>query len=349
MQRNGAALVAASLCLMLLTSGCAGGGGVVQHPGDRFPDEQYLVATATSSESIEDAETRARAALAAQIRSQIRSVLDDRTEQVSRNDDIVVETSTSSSIRQETSFDHMELFHADPQSRRQVGDRFHAAVYLERAEAHRVLRDDFEVAGERLRREATSLSAVPDHDLPGFAARFGEARAAWQTVRARALELRAVMGAFPAGYVGLRDHWLDAEAERHRRVDGLELALAVKPCVPAGDPLDSAALREELVQALDEMGLVVRGRACGDSGYLLSFQPRLRHRGMAGVVTSLTLVGELRDCRTGDRWEFTLEDEAWKAEAPRADSATRKLQATVTDASLRPLLADALLGRLPLR
>ena len=336
-------------CSLFLMNGCAGGGGMVKHPGDRYPALEFMVATATSAESMEDAETRARAALAAQIRSQIRSVVADESSQVSRGDDVEFESSTRSVIRQEAAFDHMELFHIDEESRRRAGGRYHAAVYLKRSEARRVLRDDYTVAAERMQREASSLTAVSDHDLPGFAARYGEAQTAWDILHARALEMRAVAGTFPVDYTRLRDQWLQVERERHRRIDGLELAVVVLPCIPTGDPLNHNAVREKMMQALDAMGLVVRGRDCGAGQYLLEIQPRFWHRGMAGVVTRLTFAGQLRDCLTGDRWEFNMDDYAWVAEGARAEDAVRKVQELVTAESLRPALAGALQGRLPLR
>ncbi|MEZ4386818.1 MAG: hypothetical protein R3D98_04450 [Candidatus Krumholzibacteriia bacterium] len=333
---------------LVLAAGC---GGSASGPAvrTRYPEAQYLVATGESSESQAQAEARARAALAAQIRSQIRSVLEDQSRQASRDGVISTESTTRSSIRQEAEFGRMELMRVDEASRRRRGGVYQATVYLDRAEARPVLQADYTAAAELLVREAASLDAVADDDLPGFAAHYALVRQAYAEAEARAMELRAVAGAIPVDFFDLRRIWFGAADQRQRRLDGLRLAVVINPPIPAGDPLDLAALREQVVAAVGDLGLVVRGRTCDDAPYLLVVQPRLWHKGMLGVESRLTFTGHLRDCRAGHRWEINLADPAWVADGARAEEAVRKLQMLVDAASLRPHLVEALADLLPLR
>ena len=343
-----AARVTATVLLVLGLAGCGGKPGVTSLPLDRYPEAEYMVAAGTSSESMADAEASARAALAAQIRSRIRSQIRDEARQETRDQVTTYEATTVRTIDQDAAFDRMELFRIDPRSRRERDGLYRAVATMSRSEARRALRADYEAAGEQLDRAVLGLQAVPAGDLPAFAIRFGEVREAFALLDRRALQLRAVTGLLPADYRQQRDLWFAAERERQRRVSGLRLGLAVRPCIPAGDPLDSGVVRLEVLQALAGMGLTVRGEDCGD-GYLLDLQPRLWHVGLTGVVTRLTFGGELRDCRTGDHWDVHLEHERWQAEGTRAEAATRAVAETVDEQTLRAALTDALGGHLPLR
>lgn len=344
------AAAVAIICLAgALAAGCGGGAAGQAAVGRRFPEAEFMVASATSTEGQADAEARARAALAAQIRSRISSVLTSELQEESRDGVSSSMASTRSDIVQEAAFDRMELMRVDEASRRHAGGLHHATVYLSRDEARAVLRTDYTDAAARLAREAAPLTGVPDHDLPGFATRYATVRRAYATVEARAMELRAITGALPAGFVASRDLWYGAEAERMRRLEGLRLAVAVAEPIPAGDPIDRASLRQDVVHALGAAGLAVRGDACADAPYLLVIQPRLWHQGMLGVVSRLSLAGHLQDCRSGDRWEIELMDEAWVSEAARADEAVRKVQKLVDAATLRRHLVEALADHLPLR
>jgi len=341
-------VVVAFLMGSLLLVGCAGtGAGPVV--GLRFPDAEFMVASATSPLAQDQAEARARAALAAQIRSRIRTVMVDEFTEESLDGVSTTTSSTHRDIVQEAAFDRMELIQLDAGSGRHADGLYHATVYLSRAEARTVLGADYSAAAARLAREAAPLADVPDHDLPGFAARYAAVREAYAVVEARAMELRAITGALPAGFFATREQWFAAETERTRRLEHLRLALTVSPPVPAGDPFDRGVLRQDLVEALVAAGLSVRGTVCGDAPYLLVVQPRLVHQGMLGVVTRLSLLGYLQDCRTGDRWEIDLRDDAWVSEAPRADEAVRKVQKLVDAAALRRHLVVALGNHLPLR
>lgn len=341
------AAVVALLGLSVLL-GC-GGSAMRQDPGLRFPEAEFMVATATSAETQDQAEARARAALAAQIRSRIRTVMVNEFREVALDGVSSTTSSTRRDIVQEAAFDRMELIRLDEDSRRHADGLYHATVSLSRAEARTVLGTDYSAATARLAREAAPLAGVPDHDLPGFAARYASVRQAYALVEARAMELRAITGALPAGFFTTRDLWFAAEAERLRRLEYLRLAVTVSPPVPAGDPIDRGALRQDLVEALVAAGVSVRGVACAEASYLLVVQPRLTHRGMLGVVTRLSLMGYLQDCGTGDRWEIDLADDAWVSEAPRAEEAVRKVQRRVDATALRRHLVEALGDHLPLR
>lgn len=329
-------------------TGC-GGAGAVRNLGLQFPEAEFMVATATSPVAADQAEARARAALAAQIRSRIRTVMVDEFREESRDGDSTTSSTTQRDIVQEAAFDRMELIRLDEASRRHANGLHHATVYLSRAEARTVLGADYSAAAARLAREAPPLAGIADDDLPGFAARYAMVRQAYAEVEARAMEIRAIGGSLPAGFFATRDLWFAAEVERSRRMEHLRLAVTVSPPVPAGDPIDRGALRQDLVEALGAAGLSIRGASCTEAPYLLVVQPRLTHQGMLGVVTRLNLMGYLQDCGTGDRWEIDLTDDAWTSEAPRADDAVRKVQKRVDARTLRRHLVEALSDHLPLR
>ncbi len=353
-RRDAAALrAAASLGVMLLSlaaGGCAGGDGspAVATAVDQWPDDRYVTASATSTASFEDAEMRARQAVAARIRSTLESELRSRSETRIDAAGERSETVTNRFLSQQVAFSHAELIRVDHQSRREDDGVYHVVAYLPRQDAGRILRRDYDAAAAAMQRHADALEAVPPGDLPGFAAAYGETRRQWQAVHRSAMELWVIAGNPPVSFRQDQARWNAVEDRRLELIAGVPMAFSLLEPRPAGDTLDAARLRQEFLEALTEAGLSIRGDRCDGDGYLIEFQPRLHYRGVIGVICRLDFAGRLIDCATGDAWDLHLEDEAFLGEGANTWAARKGAADRVTADALAPLLIEALGSSLPL-
>ena len=338
---------AAVLVAAVVMSGCNSAPAVQTAPQATYPEAMYLVATGTSPDSFEDAENRARTAIAAQIRSTLAS----QTTSDIRSDNVdgleSYESSTQQTMRQDTAFSHAELIHVDLASRREKGGNFHVVAYLKRSEAGPVLMRDYEAASAALRRDAGTVDAVAAGDLPGFAAAFGEARESWLLLSQRARELRAVAGRRPATFTQDRRRWDGIMARREQAMQDLRLSFDLLPVIPEGDRLDASYLTQTFTTVLTDLGLSVRGHACGEGEYLLELQPRLHYQGVIGVVCRLDFAGRLVECASGDSWDLQLEHDSFTGEGANTYKARYGAMEAVTVESVTPLLIEALRAMLP--
>jgi hypothetical protein len=316
-------------------------------PQTVYPDHTHLVATGTSTESMEDAENRARSAIAAQIRSSLQSQTVTSIGSENRDGFETYLASTNQRIQQYAAFSHAELIHIDLDSRREQDGTYHVVAYLPRREAGQVLYRDYDRAATALTRSTAAVDAVPSGDLPAFAAAYGEARESYDELHQRAMELWAVSGQPPANLPQDQARWDVVEMRRQELVGDLRLSFKLLPVRPAGDRLDEAYLHQEFVQALTDLGLTVRGDECGDGDFLLELQPRLHYKGVIGVVCRLDFAGRLVECLSGDAWNVHLEDPDFVGEGANAYTARNGALDQVDHASLAPLLIDALGANLP--
>jgi hypothetical protein len=339
--------VAAVMCMGL--AACGGPGrGVSDLAEDRWPAHAYLVAEGSSPNSREEAELRAREAVAAQIRSSLESNLESRTSSSSDGARESYESEIRQFISQAVSFSHAELIRADPASRRHDDGVYHVLAYLPRMESARVLRRDYDAAAAALQRHADAVDAVPAGDLPAFAAAYGEAREQWLAVERSAMELWAVAGSPPAGFRQDQARWDAVQDRRLQLLSGVPMAFRLLDARPAGDTIDAVRLRQEFLEALTEAGLSIRGDRCDGGGYLIEFQPRLHYQGVIGVICRLDFAGRLVDCASGHAWELHVEDEAFLGEGANTWAARKGAADRVTADALAPLLMDALGSSLPL-
>jgi hypothetical protein len=350
-----AAVLAAAICgLPLLVGlpllgGCGGGGGVHQSPQTVYPEQQYLVAVGTSPLSMQDAENRARHAVAAQIRSSLESRIDTRIESQITGGVEDLRSSTRQDLQQEVGFSRAELIRIDLDSRRERDGRYEVVAYLPRREAAQALRRDYDAAAAALQRQAGALDAVPRGDLPGFAAAYAVARRSWADLSRCSRELWAITGQAPAGFGQEQARWHRVEERRLAVLDGVRVAFALREPRPAGDRLDAAFLEQQFRDALTGMGLTLRGRDCDGGDYLVELQPRLHYQGVIGVVCRLDFAGRLVECATGDAWNLHLEDERFTGEGSNTYAARKGAEAAATAEVLAPLLAEALEESLPVR
>jgi hypothetical protein len=344
-----AALVVAAAVGAPLLGGCAGGGGAQQAPRTAYPEDQYLVAVGTSPQSMEDAENRARQAVAAQIRSTLESQIDTRLESEITGGVEDLRATTTQTMQQQVAFSHAELIRIDLDSRRERGGTYEVVAYLPRREAAQVLRRDYDAAAAALARQGAAVENVPPGDLPGFAAAYGQARRSWTELLQRARELWAITGRPPAGLSREQARWDALEERRLEVLDGVRVAFALLEPRPAGDRLDEAFLSQQFHDALTDLGLVIRGQDCGDADFLVEMQPRLHYQGVIGVVCRLDFAGRLVECASGDSWNLLLEDERFKGEGSNTYAARKGAEAAAVAAVLAPLLLDALDESLPVR
>jgi len=335
---------------MLALSGCGGSGGEVHSaPQKVYPDDQYLVAVGTSTESMEDAENRARQAIAAQVRSTLDSQIDTRVNSEIADGFETYTASTSQTMQQQATFSHAELIKVDLESRRERDGVYEVVAYLPRRESGRVLRRDYDAAATALVRQADAVDAVPSGDLPTFAAAYSEANESWTELHQRAMELWAVTGNPPASFRQDQDRWDAVERRRMDFLEGVKVSFSLLDVRPAGDNLDDAYLRQEFGEALTDLGLTIRGDHCGAGDYLVELQPRLHYQGVIGVVCRLDFAGRLVECESGHSWNLHVQDEDFVGEGSNTYAARKGAEAAVNADVLAPLLAEALEESLPVR
>ena len=341
------ALGAVAIIVVLELLGCGGAAGVNSAPQTVYPEARYLVAVGTSTESMTDAEARARQGVAAQIRSSLESQIDTRIDSEVRDGSETYVATTQQRLRQETTFSHAELIKVDLESRREKNGLFEVVAYLPRRESGQVLRHDYDAAATALARHAAVVDAVPAGDLPGFAAAYTEARENWTALHQRAMELWAVTGQAPASFGQEQARWDAVESRRFAFLEGVRVAFDLLEVRPAGDRLDDVYLRQQFIEALTDLGLTIRGDACGSGDYLVEVQPRLHYQGVIGVVCRLDFAGRIVDCATGDFWDLHLQDERFTGEGANTYAARKGAEAAVTAEALAPLLILALDESLP--
>ena len=341
------ALVVAAAIGLLELLGCGGGAGVNSTPQSDYPETHYLVAVGTSTESMADAEARARQGVAAQIRSSLESRIDTRIDSEIRDGAETYSASTQQWLSQATTFSHAELIKVDLESRRQKNGLYEVVAYLQRRESSQVLRHDYDTAVAALARHAAAVDAVPSGDLPGFAAAYTEARENWTALHQRAMELWAVTGQPPAGFRQEQARWDAVESRRFAALEGVRVAFDLLEVSPAGDKLDDVFLRQQFIEALTDLGLTVRGDDCESGDYLVEVQPRLHYQGVIGVVCRLDFAGRLVECASGDYWDLHLQDERFVGDGANTYAARKGAEAAVTAEALTPLLVLALDESLP--
>lgn len=218
------------------------------HPG--YPASRYITGVGISSASVDDADARAREAVAAQISARVESETSSFQQYTTRGG--TSETVTSRvSVR--TSFDRADLIRIVDRARGEGG--FYAYAALDRAGADRELASAMSADLASFTAAARSaMRAREAHDSGVFASAAAEASKLRARIDSAFIVRRAIAGqaAEEAGYVPLRNQLLAlAEEARAHRVVGV----LVK--TPA-----AGRLADFTLNAVRRLGLRPDGAAC---------------------------------------------------------------------------------------
>ena len=265
-------------------------------PAARFSESRYIVAKGWSDQGPRAAEADARAKVAEQIRSQLRSTL---TVETSENSAGAGSSSARihSEVEAKTDFAHGELIETVPDGTRCEGERCSAIAVLERTRL--VERLDARYAVERGGFDAAATAAEgPDAEEPGhFARNYRAAARSFGELRAIAREIRVVARRNHEPYEADRTRFEVLAATRARRLAETKVTLLL-----AG--IEPAELREPLSQAFagafGALGVhAAPGEICDDG---LAFEPTASMActlGHLGPSCRLALTGRMRRCDTG--------------------------------------------------
>jgi hypothetical protein len=255
-----------------------------------YPAEAYITAIGSSTAGAEQAEAQARAEVAAQIRSELTSVLSTIQSSTTTNgresefQQIVAKTESR------TSFKHAELILNDRKFLTRDGREWIAVGILKRDDAARALQQEYDLQALEFRAASQQLF---DHErpLPEWTATLRRAEGSFQTLVDPVFGIRALRRE-PRGFAEDFALFQRVEAERHRRLAGVRLGLAVE-----GGSDDAGPLASQVGGVLTRLGLGSTPAECPQGGYQLRIVPRIvSEAGMFGPVVRLTLSGSLVRC-----------------------------------------------------
>lgn len=333
------------LCASIL--GCGGPTGIYTDVTTQYPPELYIMYVGISEVSLAEAENRACAGVAAQVRSSLESELEAVARSVTLDGKTSDTQATTQRIAIRAEFERAELIHVDRERSEVRGGTYQAVAFLSRREAEQVFDGDYAMASAALRSRASGLDAVSEGDVPGFASVYWAAREAFDEVARAEAEYRAVTGRSQAEFAQDRDLWWRIQQRRQTVLDGLRVGLRMREPRIADDRLDEARLVQIFSLALANLGLSVRGQSCGEAEYLLDLQPDVKYQGIIGIVCRLSFTGQLIECGGGETWELHLDSDAFTGDGSHESTARREAEMAVTEATLAPLLAAALCRVLP--
>jgi len=258
----------------------------------RFPPGEYVCYTASSAESMADAEVRAKKGVAEQVRSKITAVSKSYQRETRRGGEAAYSSDDRVVVEVETSFTHAEMIAIDPGSCGRYEGRYYAFAYLPKnkflalaASEYKKDAIPFRKAVERAGREA---------GLGGFATAYATARAQIGKMRAEALAIRAVTGRpFEAFDKDERD-WEDLLSQRSERLEKSRISVTVEAVVGQDE---ARALESKLCTALGALGLSATSGGDCQNGLLLRVKVSHACRaGSFGPDCSLALDAEIRKC-----------------------------------------------------
>jgi hypothetical protein len=314
----------------------------------QYPPDLYISAVGNSSESLDDAENRACAGVAAQVRSRLESELEAVARSVTVDGRISDTQATTQRIEIRAEFDRAELIHVDRERSEVRGGTYQAVAFLSRREAGQVFDGDYAMASAALRLRASGLDAVSEGDVPGFASAYWAVREAFDDVLRAEAEFRTVAGKSQRDFASDRDLWSQIQNRRQALLDGIRVGLRMREPRIVDDGLDEARFVQVFSLALADLGLSVRGQSCGEAEYVLDLQPEVTYQGIIGTVCRLAFSGQLIECSSGETWELHLDSDAYMGDGSHEGTARRKAENVVTEATLKPLLAAALCRVLPI-
>ncbi|MEQ1834587.1 MAG: hypothetical protein ABL977_16195, partial [Candidatus Eisenbacteria bacterium] len=209
MWSRGARWRAAPLCVLAVLPwsgwGCAAGlarGGSAL-PSARYPESAFVVAEGVSESGFAEAESRARAGVAAQVSSELSAVLTARARSSTSAGVHRESEALESAIESRTTFAHAERIRLDERARRLRHGRYHALAYVARAELAAPIERDYDARAAEFRALAAAALAA-DAPAVGWPALRARADSAFAALGPLAAAWRAVMHSERAGVDGDR-------------------------------------------------------------------------------------------------------------------------------------------------
>ena len=257
-----------------------------------FPPSEYLCYTASSAESMADAETRAKKGVAEQVHSEISAVSSSFQRETRQGDKAVYRSDDKVLVEVSSSFTHAEMIEIDPDSGgRYQGRHFAFACLSKRAFSARAS-DEYKQNAIPFRKAVARAGNAAG--LGEFSTAYATAKSRIEAMRVRAMEIRAVTGRPLRAFDQDLKRWEELLSRRSDRLQKSRISVEVE----TGErPEDASALEAKLCGALAALGITAGSGGECEKG--LRLRLRASHAckaGAFGPACTLTLDADVRAC-----------------------------------------------------
>lgn len=329
--------------VILLLSGCAASGPSLEEspvPLEvRFPADGYVVAWGISEQSARQAELAAKAAVAEQVRSSIKSELVSVMEAESQDGVITDYEKLESRINTTSHFDHAELIRVVPETATFKNGVHQVFAAMSRREAVTELLIPYENEAISFRLLSTQLESL-EFDPPHFTQVWRQMKPRRERLLPLAAEVRAVAGRTLPEIAADNARWEAAESARAQLLNDLNVVVDL-----AGHPdLDDKQVSSLVREALAGLGLGAVDESCQAGALELVIRPEVIWKNVMGKVAQLDFSGQAGLCYEEDLWtEFRISDSRFRGEGRRpVEDLMNRVQAEDLTRSFREILAPYL-------
>ena len=330
------------------TSGTSGAPAAAVSSADlqaKYPPGQYLAAVATSAISVDDARAKARSAVAAQIRSQIRSSAQTMIEKVAVQGAASVSGRQIQNIIENAEFSHAEQIRIDEAFTGRAGAEWRAVAFIHGPSVIPVLVQEYEQAAAQFR--AASQAAMSDPSLAGFAAAYRACKAYMGVMSAKVAEMQALARAPYPAFDNDSGWWRAVLGRRAELVSRFQVCLQFHTELDAGHV---AVFSSYVTGALSQMGIASMAgvEGCG-GGTILRVDCQINcKQGHLGPMCQLDMNGTLVNAATGERLaEVPFGDMFKGAHGNDPEKAKKKACDAVTQDKVRAALERSFATVLP--
>ena len=306
--------------------------------GLNYSEAQYIIGHGISNAGQREADLDAKAQVAEQVRSSIRSEVTAFAKAVifngSANDSEVL----TSKIQASAHFSRAEMIKISPESRKQIKGQYQSVAYISRSELSQILIAEYEDAAIAFHKHDNPDLA---NDLAAFTSSWKQAKRAYTEMAATACEIQAVLRKPYQQFVSDRDLMKKFNGQRLTWLSNIHVAVRIK----SGGNIDTYAMAESISGAMAELGLVANGNRCADGLFMLDLTPSIIWKKFYGTdVCEVTLIGNLKNCTTGN----VLSEVSISGLNGEGRDPIRKMHQRATPAKIAPLLSESLGHILPI-
>lgn len=264
-----------------------------QSPTTRYSESKYIVGYGISENSQREADLDAKAQVAEQIKSSIKSETTAFAKAVIRNGSSVDSEVLTSKVSASAQFSRAEMIKIDPASRKTEKAQYYCTAYLSRRELSEILIAEYENAAIAFRNHDNPDLA---NDLAAFTSSWKQANRAYTQMAASACEIQAVQRVRFEQFVSDRALMQKFNQQRLTWLSNIHIAVKIRD----GGGIDTHAMAESVSGAIAELGMVADGRSCSN-GLMLDLNPSIVMKEFYGTdVCEVILSGSLKDCNTGN-------------------------------------------------
>lgn len=305
--------------------------------GAQYSEAQYIVGHGISNTSQREADLDAKAQVAEQIRSSIRSETTAFAKAVIRNGSSDDSQVLTSKVQASAQFSRGEMIRIVPASRKFEKGQYQSVAQISRSELSQILIAEYEDAAIAFRQHDNPDLA---NDLAAFTSSWKQAKRAYTKMAATACEIQAVIRGAYQPFTIDRDLMQKFNQQRLTWLSNIHVAVRVR----SGGNIDTYAMAESISGAMAELGLVADGNRCADGLLLLDLTPSVIWKKFYGTdVCEVTLSGNLKNCATGN----VLSEVSISGLNGEGKDPIRRMHNRATPEKIAPLLSESLGHVLP--